>query len=62
MRCCNGIPGAEEFVSAMNALTGAAVCVMIMGLGIYMVHDAVKQNIASMPGKAEKEKHHGPDR
>ena len=45
MRCCNGIPGAEEFVSTMNALTGAAVCVMIPGLGIYMVHDAGKLHI-----------------
>ena len=37
--------GAEEFVSIMNALTGAAVCVMILGLGIYMVHDAGKLQI-----------------
>ena len=38
---------AGEFVPTMNALTGAGVCLMILGLGIYMVCDAKKhQNTA----------------
>ena len=34
--------GAGELALTMNGLTGAAVCLMILGLGIYMVHDAKK--------------------
>ena len=34
---------AGEFVPIMNALTGAAVCLMVLGLGISMVHDAKKR-------------------
>lgn len=34
---------AGELVPIMNALTGAAICLMVLGLGIYMVHDARKR-------------------
>lgn len=33
---------AGDFVPLMNALTGAAVCLMVSGLGIYMVQNAKK--------------------
>ena len=33
---------AGDFVPTMNALTGAGVCLMILGLGLYMVHYAKK--------------------
>ena len=33
---------AGELVPTMNAVTGAVVCLMIAGLGIYMVHNAKK--------------------
>ena len=33
---------AGELVPTMNAMTGAGVCLMISGLGIFMVHDAKK--------------------
>ena len=35
--------GAGEFVPTMNAVTGAGVCLMIAGLGLYMVYDAKKK-------------------
>ena len=46
--------GAGELVPTMNALTGAVVCLMILGLGICMVCDAVKiRNITQTKGEAE---------
>ena len=33
---------AGEFVPTMNAMTGACVCLMILGLGIFMVYNAKK--------------------
>ena len=46
---------AGELVPTMNALTGAGVCLMILGLGMYMVHDAKKrQSIAQMGEEAAK--------
>ena len=45
---------AGEFVPSMNALTGAVVCLMILGLGICMVCDAVKiRNIPQTKREAE---------
>lgn len=35
--------GQEEFIHWMNALTGAVVCLMILSLGIYTLHDAKKK-------------------
>ena len=35
--------GQEEFSHRMNALTGTAVCLMILSLGIYTLHDAKKK-------------------
>ena len=35
--------GAGELVPTMNAVTGSAVCLMILGLGIFMIYDAKKQ-------------------
>lgn len=34
-----------KLIPIMNALTGAAICLMVLGLGIYMVHDAGKRQI-----------------
>ncbi len=36
----------DEFIPVMNALTGAAVCLMVLGLGIYMVHNAGEKKLA----------------
>lgn len=36
-----------DYVTLQNALTGAGVCLMILGLGIYMVYNAKKQQGAS---------------
>ena len=45
---------AGEFVPSMNALTGTVVCLMILGLGICMVCDAVKiRNIPQTKREAE---------
>ena len=35
--------GQEAFIRRMNALTGTAVCLMILSLGIYTLHDAKKR-------------------
>ena len=37
--------GQEEFIRRMNALTGTAVCLMILSLGIYTMHDVKKKMI-----------------
>lgn len=34
-----------KLIPIMNALTGTAICLMVLGLGIYMVHDAGKRQI-----------------
>ena len=46
---------AGDFVSTMNALTGAGVCLMILGLGIYMVHHAKKLQTKAQAGKETKQ-------
>ena len=42
---------AGELVPTMNALTGAGVCLMIVGLGMYMVHDARKRQCVARAGE-----------
>ena len=46
---------AGEFVPRMNALTGAAVCLMILGLGLCMVRDARKLQRAAQTEEEARE-------
>lgn len=47
---------AGDLVPLMNALTGAGVCLMVSGLGIYMVCNAKKQKCAFVRIEEEAEK------
>lgn len=46
---------AGKLVPIMNTLTGAGVCLMVLGLGIYMIHDAKKRQATVKIGKETKE-------